>query len=342
MRKLATIQKIRKLNKLEQFDNLFLAEVLGWRCLVQKDDFQEGDMCVYFEIDSLLPDKECFKFMEKYKFRVKTIKIRGIYSQGLCISLNKLSLSGDFEEGQDVTELLGVIKFEDAHRFYGSGDRKGKFPPFIPRTEEIRIQSVPEVINRWKDRGLNFYITEKLDGTSATFYYMDGQFGVCSRNMELKESEQNIPWKLARTYNLEEKFKNHVEHMNIENNTVKGYALQGEILGPKVQGNKYKLKDHGVYFFNAYNITSGKYENVFDLCRKLELETVPLLYENFQLGEHTIESFVELAKGGSALNNGVLREGIVVRSRDETVIDPELYRLSFKVINPDFLIKHNC
>jgi len=345
MRKLASIQKIRKLHKLPQFDNLLLAEVLGWKCLAGKDEFQEGDLCVYFEIDSIVPDKDCFRFMEKHKFRVKTIKIRGIYSQGLCMPLNKLNLSGDFQEGQDITELLGVIKFEDMDRMYNSGDRKGKFPDFIPRTEEIRIQSVPGVIDRWKGRGVNFYITEKLDGSSVTLYFLEGQFGVCTRNMELKEVKNNIIWQAVRQYDIEEKLKKYVENMETGESVIytgKGYALQGEIVGPKVQGNKYKLKDHRIYFFNAFNIATGNYENVFDICKKLELETVPLLYEKFSFAENTVDSFVELAKGKSALNDGILREGIVIRSLDETLRDPELNRLSFKVINPDFLIKHNC
>ena len=137
VRKLSSIQRISKLHKLDVFDNLLLCEVQGWRCLVKKEEFKEGDLCVYFEVDSLLPDKPVFEFMRRYKFRVKTIKMKGTYSQGLCLPINIFDELKDveLEEGLDVTEILGVKKYEIPDDLRISGDVKGSFPGFLLKTD---------------------------------------------------------------------------------------------------------------------------------------------------------------------------------------------------------------
>jgi RNA ligase (TIGR02306 family) len=345
-RKLASIQKIKKLHKLDQFDNLLLAEVLGWRCLVKKDEFQEGDSCIYFEVDSLLPERPEFSFMERYKYRVKTIKMKGVFSQGLCLPLKGL-LDGEYNEGDDVTEALNVKKYEIPESLSMAGDIKGAFPGFLFKTDQPRIQAYPEVLNRNYEEPV--YVSEKLDGTSATFFLYNDQFGVCSRNYELKETEGNIYWRVARKYKLEEILREYNKQYG------KNLAIQGEIIGPKVQNNKYKLSELQLHIFDIFDVDTSTYfdfdklvnfKTEFNLLYKLPtpLETVPIFYRTSMkgnMGENwTVDGLILMSIRESCINAEIPREGIVIRSVYNHKFDPEIGRLSFKVINPEFLVKY--
>jgi RNA ligase (TIGR02306 family) len=347
-RKLASIQRIIKLHELKEFDNLVLAEVLGWKCLVNKNDFKEGDLCIYFEVDSILPEKEEFEFLRKYKFKVKTQKIRGIYSQGLCMPVNdfisylydKPRKLDDIKlfEGMDVTEELGVTKYEEVLT-EGGGEKKGNFPEFLlPKTDQRRIQEYPELLELYKDE--EWIITEKLDGTSVTFLIYNNEFIVCSRNMMLKKSEC-VYWKIAEKYNLEEKMRAYKFRNNLDI-----FALQGEIVGQKIQKNKYNLDKQDLFIFDSYYnkeyisfYARNNYYGLWDICEKLNLQIVPVINKNFNLKENTVDSLVNLSIGNSLLNKDKKREGLVIR----TIVpkfDIKFGKLSFKVINPEFLIKY--
>ncbi len=327
MRKLASIQRISKLEPIEGADSIVKATVLGWQLVVKKGEFKEGDLCVYCEIDSILPEKPEFEFLKPRKMRIRTIKLRGQISQGICFPLSILPEDVKIEEGKDVTEILGITKYEPPIPANLEGVAKGKFPSFIPKTDETRVQVLQDVLDKYK--GETFFYTEKLDGSSATYYYNDGEFGVCSRNLELLETEENTLWKLAREHNIEEKLKS--QNKNI--------AIQGEIIGESVQGNKYKLRGQHIYFFNVYDIDEHRFldldefENFFS---NLELKTVPMLERNYKLSNN-IEELVELATGKSVLAD-VQREGIVLRPVKEIVDNTG--RISFKAINPKFLLKY--
>lgn len=170
-RKLATIQKIKDIYPIDGADSIDRATILGWNLVVKKGEFKSGDWCVYCEVDSLLPIREEFEFLRKScynprtnRFRIKTAKLRGQISQGIAFPL---SILGDMnlttlKEGDDVTDLLNIIKYEPPIPSELGGDVKGSFPSFIPKTDEIRIQSVPSVLERHKGR--RFVITEKVDG----------------------------------------------------------------------------------------------------------------------------------------------------------------------------------
>jgi RNA ligase (TIGR02306 family) len=315
-----------------------LAIVDGWKVVVAKNvNHKVGDLVVYCEIDSFLPIKEEFEFLRKgsYKkmvdgtegFRLRTIKLRGQVSQGLILPISVLYDNRDlsaFDEltvGEDVTSILGIVKYEPPIPAELAGKVKGLFPSFLRKTDEERIQNLSGEIETWKNK--TFYITEKLDGSSATFYYKDGEFGVCSRNLELLETEDNTFWKVARQLDLENKMKDF--DVNI--------SLQGELIGEGIQGNPYKIKGQTVKFFNLFDIDLQEYHSLsmFETVVKnrFKLETVPVLERHFQLPK-TVEDILKYADGKSELNRTFDREGVVIRSLDRKV--------SFKAISNKFLL----
>lgn len=346
-RKLVTIQKIDKIEPIINADNIEVSSILGWKVVTKKGEFAPGDKCCFFEIDSLLPaDKSEFEFMSAKKFRVKTCKFRGQLSQGLALPLNLISyadLSG-YKIGDDVTEILGVEKWEPAEVMVGANFRarkRGVFPQFLRKTDETRIQSVPGFLVRHK--GKTFYSTEKLDGSSITLFYLKdmlynrlpGTFGVCSRQLELKVDEEdpyrNCFWQAVLECDLESKFKN----------WNKNICVQGELVGAGIQKNKYKLENRKIFLYSAYDIVEQKYlglKHLLEASKFLGLDTVPIL-EEFVL-DHSVDELVEMSKGTSMICPSTIREGIVCR-RVDLDEDEEVGRASFKAINPNFLLKYD-
>ncbi len=247
MRKLASIQKIWKLEPIEGADAIEKARVLGWELVVKKGEFNVGDLCVYCEIDSILPERPEFEFLKPRKMRIKTVRLRGQVSQGICFPLSVLPEGTPIEEGLDVTEILGITKYEAPVPAFLEGVMKGGFPSFIPKTDEPRVQIVQEMLDRHV--GETCYVTEKIDGSSVTYYFKDGNFGVCSRNMELEEDDKNSMWKFARETDLENKLKK--RNRNI--------ALQGEIVGENIQKNTLNLRGQTVFFYNVFDIDAYRY-----------------------------------------------------------------------------------
>jgi RNA ligase (TIGR02306 family) len=334
MRQLATIQRIAKLEPIPGADAIEKATVLGWEVVVEKGLYREGDLCCYCEIDSQMPEQPEFEFLRSRKFRIKTVRLRGQVSQGICFPvsiLNGLGLTA-LGEGCDVSGDLGVKKYEppeiDAKL---AGQIKGSFPDFIPKTDETRIQSDPWLLDYCV--GQNFRYFEKLDGTSFTAYFKNCGSGVCSRRLDLKEDDQNLYWKMAKKYNLEEKLRA----------TGRDLALQGEAMGPGIKKNRLKLPEQQVYFFNVYDIAKQVYldDAEVDAClQELNLLRVPCLGEMTIFQGCNVHVLVSLATGTSQLNPEVQREGIVFRPPQEQWIS-RFGRLSFKTINPEYLLKHS-
>jgi RNA ligase (TIGR02306 family) len=335
-RKLASVQVIKEIIPIEGADVIELAVVNSWKVVVGKDvEHKVGDHVVYCEIDSFLPIREEFEFLRKssYKkmgddegFRLRTIKLRGQISQGLILPI---SIFGDFSwtayEGLDVTERLGIVKYEPPIPAELAGKVKGLFPSFLRKTDEERVQNLTKEYTEWSENELDFYVTEKLDGSSATFYYKDGEFGVCSRNLELLETEDNTFWKVARELKLEEKLA------KLDRNL----CIQGELIGEGIQGNPYKIKGQTVFFFNAFDIDNQYQYGVpmFLALMKIELklETAPILTNLTMKLPKTVDEMLLYADGKSVLNPNFDREGVVVRSMDTTI--------SFKAISNKFLLK---
>ncbi len=254
------------------------------------------------------------------------MKLRGVLSQGLLLPLDGFAL-GKVGEGDDVTALLGVEKYEPPIPL-DMGDFRAHFPAFLPKTDEMRVQSVPNVLEEL--RGLPYVATLKYDGSSATFCIdpRDGEFHACSRNLSIKDGE-NFYWRVARKYDLEATLRRH-PHLGI----------QGEVCGPGIQKNRLQLKDITLFVFNVYDFRAARYLD-FDEARNWAEENGLTPVEIMESGEsfaHSQESLLALAEGKYA-GTSHEREGIVIRPRREMNSVALAGRLSFKAISNRFLLK---
>ena len=221
-------------------------------------------------------------------------------------------------------------------RFFGGKNCKPKsWPDFISKTDETRIENVP-----WKlEDKSTLEVTEKLDGTSTTFFIKKKrgtkyEFGVCSRNVRQLDREQacfheyNIYWAMADKYKVQDV----LERIAVKWNYPEYIVLQGESIG-KVQGNPYKLEEDDFYGFNF--IIDGKKMDSVDAAQLMKhygIKWVPILQTDFVCPD-TMEEMKALSHGNSVINPDVLREGCVYRNAENTI--------SFKNVDPIYLLKHN-
>jgi len=359
-RKLAHIEKIEWIKPIEGKDRIVLAGILGWTVIVQKSEYKEGDKCIFCEIDSVFPEKPEFEFLRSKKFRIKTMKMSGVLSQGICFPLSILP-DGNYEIGDDVTELMGITQYEPTmdKEENDSGENtetkkrypaflmrwswfrklvlpkkqaKG-FPNFISKTDETRIQNAPFYL----DLDCEWVPTEKVDGQSGSFtlqrvkgrhfWNKDAyDFAVCSRNLRKWKKDTSSFWSVAEKYNIED-----VLHKLIGDN--EWVAIQGECVAPNVQGNKYKVTEPDLYVFNLI-YPSGRVGSVEakKIVGEYGLKFVPIIDESVNIKGMSVAEVLDYATGKSQLYD-TLREGIVFRSLDG--------KQSFKAVSPEFLIKHN-
>lgn len=334
-RKLASIQVIHDVQPIPGADFIEMVRVLGWQLVSKKGEFSVGDECVFFEVDSLLPPSNpVFAFMEKAKYRVKTIKLRGQISQGLALPLDILpEWAREMETGFDCTDILGVIKYEPPQSTSRTGLSKGGFPGYVNKTDETRIQSMPKMLEDLK--GQRMYYTIKVDGTSSTFSHLDGEINVCSRTRSIKEDDENAYWRMAKRHNI-------LDILHKEGNI----AIQGEIAGfwhkgrrSPIQKNRLGLDDTGLFVFDVFDIKEHRYygfNEFIDFCSRYNLPTVPIGDVDFEFN-HNIDDLLSLARG--KYDSGHHREGIVVRTMEDVDLGKIKGRISFKVINNDFLLK---
>lgn len=234
-------------------------------------------------------------------------------------------------EGYDLTEMLGITKYELPIAANLRGKVKGNFPHFLRKTDEERIQNLPNFLTKYK--GVEFYVTEKLDGSSFTAYFKDGVFGICSRNLDLTETEDNAFWQLARKLDLENKMK------ELEFDA----CIQGEMVGPGIQKNRYNLKEVDLYVFNVFNIEAQEYHSFRSMrliTQTMGLKMVPVLNESLELQFDNIQSVIDAADGPSRIAQNVIREGMVYRPVVE-IRDDRHGRVSFKAISNQFLLKND-
>lgn len=331
-RKLASIQVIHDLQPIPGADAILCAKVLGWELVVKKTEFQVGDKCVFFEIDAIIPNQPWSAHLcrDGKPLRVRTIRLRKQLSQGVALPITLLP-PGDYAEGQDVTLEAGVTKWEPQIPPELQGKVKGTRPSWIPKTDEPRLQSDPDALQELLSLGCDIVGTVKMDGSSVTAYLKDGVFGVTSRNMELIETEDNAYWKTVRKNNVEQKMRLWFENKNV--------ALQGELVGPGIQGNRAGLTELDIHWFNLFNIDTSVYlstEELYHFTQKTQLEMVAIIFSG-ELPHGT--NVVSLLKIANDLNysNGLPAEGIVWRPVEETYSNTLKGRLSVKTISNRFL-----
>lgn len=336
-RKMASIRSIDRIDPIEGADAIEAATVGGWKVVTQKNEFNVGDLAVYCEIDSWIPHERA-PFLSKGKEpreykgvkgeRLRTIKLRGQISQGLLLPMSCLTNYGaDLNEGDDVTEVLNIQKWEAEIPAQLSGQVKGNFPTQIPKTDQERVQNLVKEIQESKNQGDKFEVTEKLEGSSMTCYLIDDEFGVCSRNLDLKCDENNSFWKVAIAQDIEAKMRS----LGVDN-----FAVQGELLGPGVQGNIYGLSNLDFYVYDIYIIELGEYllpEIRQGWLVRLGLKSVPVLAVGKDLGVGSVDELLFWAEGSSELNPSQEREGIVFKSESESG------GFSFKAISNKYLLE---
>jgi RNA ligase (TIGR02306 family) len=335
-RKLATIREIEEIKPIPEADKICAYRVGGWWVVDTINKYDVNDLAIYCEVDSWIPH-ELAPFLSKGQEpreyngvkgeRLKTVKLRGQVSQGLLLPSTILDelclwpLAGD-PVGHNLTNQLNIQKWEPPIPSQLQGTMRGNFPHFIPKTDQERCQNLRKEFDKYQS--FSYEVTEKLEGTSMTCFIYDEEFNVCSRNLNLKETEGNTYWNVARKYKIEEKLRE-FGYDNI--------AIQSEILGPAIQNNIYGLEEHQFFVFDVYDIKNSEYftpEKRQEFCKKLELQHAPVL-ETIQLKNLSIENIISIADGFSQLNNKVLREGIVFKSLCGTY--------HFKSISNQYLLK---
>jgi RNA ligase (TIGR02306 family) len=336
-RKLVTIEEIKEIKPIEGADKIEAARVRDWWVVVRKNEYKVGDLCIYYEVDSFLPLEEQYQFLldgnrtkrmmvdgeEREGIVLKTKKLKGQISQGLIMPLQSNTRG---EVGTDLTAFLNVLKYEKPIPGCLQNLARGNFPTFLQKTDEERIQNCSKILELFKDT--KCYFSEKLDGTSASFYNYEGRFGVCSRNMDLIE-DGSVYWQIAKKYDLANKLP-------------EGMCIQGEIIGEGIQKNPLKQTGQEFYLFNIYDIGDQRYHSYYEMeifCNAYGIKMVPVISKDIKLN-FTVDQLLEIADNKSYLNPKVLREGIVVRSMvPQTIVErgcPD--RLSFKVISNNYLL----
>jgi RNA ligase (TIGR02306 family) len=409
IRKLATIAKIEEIKPIEGADNIEHVRVRGWWVVAKKNEFKVGDLCVYVEVDSIVPDglalekyevwKELnkqmskvseedrnairahmelltkdntrpeFEFLRASKFHIKTRRILGEMSQGICFPLSiipkhylvcypdgtpdvidydQVKKNIKFEEGADLTDVLQVTQYIPPDPAIMGGDAKGELQNVgILISDEERLENLEDKYDIL--RQFTYYKTEKLDGTSFSAYLKDGIFGVCGRKVNYKVPEEdvhydkmNVYWKVARKLDIE----NEMRRLSLNN-----IAFQGELVGEGIQGNIYKLKGQTVCFYNAFDIKRQQYlpYDVFiRLIKSMDLQTVPILDDNYKLPEKAIDLLEEADKTTTVFgnNSSQLIEGLVFIAKEEIPVTTRITRspfgrLSFKAKSRVFDMNKN-
>lgn len=332
MRKLATIRQVDEIRPIDGADAIELAIFSGWQVVVKKSqEIRAGMAVVYCEIDSVFPEQPQYEFLRQDKFRLRTKKFRGAVSQGIVFKMDEVQSSGNYAEGDDLTDILGITLYEAPIPAAIVGEVVGAYPGSVPKTDEERVQNL--ALTDYS--GMVFFVTEKLDGTSCSIILDKLGLHVCGRNWEFYENPEQTFWKICRLYNIEEKLRDY--HAR----TGSYLALQGEVIGYGIQSNIYGLIGQDVFIFNIFDITRHRYLSASAyraLLSEFDLKGVPVIAENFSTDGFNYAQLISYAEGKSLLNPQADREGVVFRTVDETSLQQG--KISFKAISNKYLLKH--
>lgn len=344
---LATIERVKEVQYHPNADKLDIIKVLGYDAIVGRDQYKVGDLVVFIQPDSILPqDKSWCNDLLRYtsRGRIRAVRLRGEWSMGLVVDIHhangltlfeneELVVQGDLTEGVDVTELLGVTKYEPA--LPNNLHARGGLPFQIPKTDEERWQNL-----RGLDKlvGQEVDVTLKIDGSSATYYCLLGghwpgedqtKVGLCSRSLELKLGEDdngqayNSRWHEAeKRYNILHRLRAYCEERGVS------LALRGEVYGEEIQAfnhNPHSKQPVNFAAFSVYNIGDKHYEEIDDeyyftsVAEALGIPTVPVLEADVTLTKELIDKYDRDLKKV----DGQPFEGVVIKHAGG----------SFKIIN---------
>lgn len=327
-------------------DRLELASLVGmtFQFCVVKDFYKSGDKVVYFPVDSVVPENVLSlidlegKLSGAQKNRVKTIKLRSQISQGIVVKPNELYYYGvtdDMALGTDLTELLGVVKYEPEPVSIRDG-RLVPLPQLVHKYDIEGADRYPNIIQMLMDEEV--VITEKIEGSHfSASYYADGDYAVCQRNYRILANEGALhDWhKAAQEIKLQEKIITIFSICGAKH----VITLRGELIGPGVQGNIYGLSKRRIVFFEM-EVDGIPVPPLAMLGRfyTLNLETVPVLYTRKLRDVLEDKSVQEFSNGYTILpgSKETLREGIVIRPINE-IWDTEFGRVLLKQRSPEYL-----
>jgi RNA ligase (TIGR02306 family) len=310
MNKLATIQQIHGIgpHPNTEVERLEIGKILEWPVVIPKGEYQNGTLVVFIEIDSIVPESNpYFEFMRRQKFRVWNAKFKGAPSSGLVCPLSILPPSEKvWAEGDDVTELLGILKYERPIDFSVGGETIGGFPTnLISISDEDNLLSHATALSELSD-GQEIYISQKVDGSSGTFIYNNGEFQACSRRLALKEGS-GFPWRAVEKYDI----KNKLIAYN------KNLAIQVEVIGPKLNGNSMELKELEIKVFRIKNLDTRQclgLQELTETCKHFEIPMVDIIEVClFNKNVHTVEYFRKMADSQTWKTNNKPGEGIVIQ-----------------------------
>ena len=338
-RKMATVKVIDSISAIDGADKIECAHVGGWPVVVKAGEYHAGESVVMCEIDSWIPSEiapfltraghEPKEYLGIKGERLKTSRLRGTLSQGLILPLSVVhtkmfelcgnSMGGVISEGEDVSEVLGIVKWEAPEEACRNAEKKGNFPSFIRKTDEERVQNLKREIESRK--GETFEVTIKLDGSSCTVYSFGDVDGVCSRNVDLKDVDGNGFWEIAKKLDLHSKIRS----------TGRNLAFQGELVAPNIQKNYEGVTKPEWRCFKIWDIDKQEFilpQNRRELCAELDIPHVPVIDSAFLL-EHTVEELLDMAEGPGM--NVPKREGLVFKSNTT--------QFSMKAVSNSYLLK---
>ena len=335
IRKLATVRKVAEIKEIPLATEIEAVRVDGWWVVAKKGEYEVGQLATYLEVDSWVPT-DIAPFLTKaghepkeYKGikgeRLRTIKLRGQISQGLLLPIEQVFPEKDSNYywsmvGEDITELLGVLKWERPISPQLYGQAKGNFPSFLRKTDQERVQNIGRTLESYINE--TFEVTIKLDGSSCTIFSNGEEDGVCSRNLELKRDENNAFWKIALEYDIHKKIRAYGKNL----------AVQGELIAPNIQGNYEKVTKPEFYVFDVFDIDKQEYmlpKERQEFCKLLDIPHVPIIDKAFTMVVD-VDKLLDMAEG-NGMNKGVKREGLVFKHNSSS--------FSFKAISNSYLLK---
>jgi len=330
----ASIEIIESVKDHPNADRLDLVEVLGYQCVTEKGLYSAGDIICYTRTDTVLPEEEWTEGYRKYApKRVKAVRLRGFWSEGILVPLEFIQDKFDFGTGltklegflniigSDISEIIGVKHYEPP--IPQDLSAKGGLPYSIPKTDEKRAEEKKGRL----PLGEKVDISLKIDGQSSTFFYNleEDYFGVTGRSMEYKEDTVNNYTQNAKKYDIENKLRAYCQEHGVS------LALRGEQYGAGIQGsenNPHSKENLNLAIFSVYNITNACYENkdsdlyFENVAAELQIPTVPIVERDVVLTQELIDKYAKELKK----LNGKMFEGVVVKHSSGT----------FKIINKNY------